>query len=96
MTQLEVLYVKPMARILWNNNKLFLADFLPNDAPKLSFHHIEQCQEVAIIADTPCTGAQLISNMMLLLHKSGISQCVSLRIGRLYKTRRGPFEDLCT
>jgi hypothetical protein len=58
--------------ILWNNNKLFLADFLPNNAPELLFHCVEQCQEVAIIADMPYMGAPLISNTMLRLLKYGI------------------------
>ncbi len=73
-------YGKPTAMILWNNNKLFSSDFLPNDAPELLLHRVEQCQEVAIIADTPFTGAQLIYNTMLLLLKS-----------RIFRMRR--FED---
>jgi hypothetical protein len=72
MAQLEALYVKPAATILWKNNKSFSEDFSPTNAPELSFHCVKQCQEVAIIADTPYTGVQLILNTMLLLLIFGI------------------------
>jgi hypothetical protein len=72
VAQLEALYGKPTATILWNNNKLFSSDFLPNDALELLFHCGKQCQEVAIIVDTPYMGPQLISNTMLFLLKSRI------------------------
>ncbi len=67
--------------ILWNNNKLFMMDFLPNEAPKILFRQMEQCQEVAIIAEIPYTQAQLFSDTMHLLLKS--------RIFRVYE-----FKDL--
>ncbi len=66
MAQLELSYGKPTTTILWNKNKLFLADFLPNNAHELLFHHVKQCQEVTIIADMPYTVGHLISNTMLL------------------------------
>jgi hypothetical protein len=72
MAQLEALYGKPTSTILWNNNKLFLADFLLNNAPVLLFNCVKQCQKVVIIADMPYTGVQLISNTMLLLFMSRI------------------------
>jgi hypothetical protein len=34
---------------MWNSDKLFRSDFIPNDAPELLFLRVEQCQEVAII-----------------------------------------------
>jgi hypothetical protein len=51
LARLETLYGKPMPTILWNNNTLFTLDFSPNKAPEMPFHRIEQCQEVAIIAE---------------------------------------------
>jgi hypothetical protein len=56
MVQLEASYSKPTALILCNNNKLFLADFLPNNTPKLLFHCVEQSQEWAIIVECHIRG----------------------------------------
>jgi hypothetical protein len=72
LAQLETLYGKPAANIIWNNNVLFTSDFNPLDASEMLFHRIEQCQEVAIIGATPYTAAQLVNNTMHLLLKSGI------------------------
>ncbi len=72
LAQLKLSYGKLMPTILWNNNKLFTADFLPTKAPKMLFHRIEQCQEVVIVAENLYTQTQLVSNMMHLLLKSGI------------------------
>ncbi len=72
LAQLENLYGKPMANIIWNNNILFTTNFNPVDAPETLFHQSKQCQEVAIIGATPYTAAQLVNNMMHLLLKSGI------------------------
>jgi hypothetical protein len=35
LAQLEALYGKPGDQSMWNNNKVFIADFFPNDAPEL-------------------------------------------------------------
>ena len=72
LAQLETLYGKPMANIIWNNNVMFTSDFNPMDAPETLFHRIEQCQEVAILGAMPYMGAQLVNNTMHLLLKSGI------------------------
>jgi hypothetical protein len=53
LAQLKKLYRKPNVTILLNNNMLFSTDFSSNNAPEQLFHRIEQCQEVAILADTP-------------------------------------------
>ncbi len=70
LEQLKTSYGKPNTTILFNNNKLFSTDFSPT--PELLFHQIEQCQEVAILADTPYTSAQLVLNTTQLLLKSRI------------------------
>jgi hypothetical protein len=72
LAQLETLYVKPTANIIWNNNVLFTSKFNPLDAPETLFHRIKQCQEVAIIGATLYAAAQLVNNTMLLLLRSGI------------------------
>jgi hypothetical protein len=72
LAQLEGSYGKPGNQLILNNNKVFQADFLPNDAPKLLFHHIEQCQEVTFVAHNPYTPTQLIANSMHLFLQSGI------------------------
>ncbi len=53
LTQLETLFGKPSNALMGNNNKLFRLNFNPNDAPELLFLQVEQCQEVAIIAQNP-------------------------------------------
>ena len=53
LTQLENTFGKPGGLLMWNNNKIFCADFLPNNAPELLFLRVEQCQGVAIIACNP-------------------------------------------
>jgi hypothetical protein len=72
LVQLENLYGKPMANIIWNNNILFTANFNPVDAPEMLFHQIEQCQEVPVIGATLYTAVQLVNNTMHLLLKSVI------------------------
>jgi hypothetical protein len=53
LSQLETLFSKPSSALMWNNNKQFRLDFNPNNAPELFFLRVEQCQEVAIIAQNP-------------------------------------------
>jgi hypothetical protein len=72
LTQLENMFGQPGRSLMWNNNKIFCADFLPNDAPELLFLHVEQWQEVAIIACNPYFEKQLITNTIHLLLQSGI------------------------
>jgi hypothetical protein len=66
-------YVHPPGGLLmWNNDKIFCTDFLPNNAPELLLLHIKQCQEVAIIARNPYSEKQLIANTIHLLLQSSI------------------------
>ncbi len=53
LTQLENMFGQPEGSLMWNNDKIFRADFLPNDASESLFLRVEHCQEVAIIARNP-------------------------------------------
>jgi hypothetical protein len=72
LTHLKALYSKPGDQLMWNNNKVLQANFLPNNALELLFHCVELCQEVAIITHNPYPPMQLIANAMHLLLQSGI------------------------
>ncbi len=72
LAQLKALYGKPGNQLMWNNDEVICADFLPNNVQELLFHCVEQCQEVAIIARNPYTPMQLITNTVHLLLQSKI------------------------
>jgi hypothetical protein len=72
LAQLELSYGKPGDQLMQNNDKLFWADFLPNNALELLFHFVEQCQEVPIIVRILYTPMQVISNTVHLLLQSRI------------------------
>jgi hypothetical protein len=48
LTQLESMFGQPGGLLMWINDKIFRADFSPNNAPELLFLCVEQCQEVAL------------------------------------------------
>ncbi len=50
LAQLENTFGQSGGSLMWKNNKTFHTDFLPNNASESLFLHVEQCQEVAIIA----------------------------------------------
>jgi hypothetical protein len=72
LEQLKVSYSQPKGNTLWDKNKLFKSAFAGTITPKILFHCIEQCQEIAIIGQTPYTQAQLIANALHLLLASGM------------------------
>jgi hypothetical protein len=72
LAQLEALYGKHGDQLMWNKDKLFIANFLPINASELLSHCVEQCQEVTIIARNPYTPMQLIANTVHLLLQSRI------------------------
>jgi hypothetical protein len=53
LAQLEASCGKPGNQLMWNKNKVFRANFLPNNVLETLFHHVEQCQENAISARNP-------------------------------------------
>jgi hypothetical protein len=70
--QLENMFGQPRGLLMWSNDKIFCADFLPNNAPELLFLLVKQCQEVAIIACNPYSEKQSIANTIHLLLQFGI------------------------
>ena len=72
LTQLENMFGQPGGSLMWNNDKIFRTDFLPNNTPELLFLRIQLCQEVVIIAHNPHSEKQLIANMIHLLLQSSI------------------------
>jgi hypothetical protein len=72
LEQLEVLYGQPKDNMLFNYDTLFKLAFMATNAPKRLFHCIKQCQEIAIIGQTPYTQAQLIANAVHLLLALGM------------------------
>jgi hypothetical protein len=49
------------------NDTLFRSVYYPQDAPKVLFHCIKDCQEVQILGDDPYTPQQLLNNAVRLL-----------------------------
>jgi hypothetical protein len=72
LTQLENTFGQPGGSLMWNKDKIFHGEFLPNNSPESLFLCIEQCQEVVIIAHNPYSEKQLIANTIHLLLQSGI------------------------
>jgi hypothetical protein len=72
LEQLEVLYGQPNGNTLWDNNTLFKLASAATNVPKRLFHHINQCQEIAIIGQTPYTQVQPIANAVHLLLALGM------------------------
>jgi hypothetical protein len=72
LDQLETTYGKPNAMTLFANNTLFRSAFSPNDAPEALFHHIEQCQEIAVLARDLYSDVQVINNAVHLLMQASI------------------------
>ncbi len=54
-----------MGNTVWENSKFFKLPFLPTQAPKLLFHCIEQCQEIALIMQNPYTQEQIIAMLSI-------------------------------
>jgi hypothetical protein len=67
LTQMEDLYGKTLAAVLFVNDTLFNSPFFATEAPKLLFHRIEQCQEIMTLGKLPYTTEQVISNVLCLL-----------------------------
>jgi hypothetical protein len=67
LTQMEDLYGKPLAAVLFANDTLFKSLFHPTEAPKLLCYRIEQCQEIMTLGKLSYTTEQVISNTLRLL-----------------------------
>jgi hypothetical protein len=72
LTQLERAYSKPTLMALHNNDLLFRSPMATNDAPKLLFSRIEQCQEIATLAGDPYTQMQIIKTVVCILMQAQV------------------------
>jgi hypothetical protein len=72
LAQLNATYGKPDAQTTEANDAMFRMLLQPNQTPESVFHRIEECQEVAIMAENPYTDKQLMSQAVMILRKSNI------------------------
>jgi hypothetical protein len=72
LTQLETLYGKPTPMALHNNDILFRSTMATTDAPKMLFYRIEQCQEIANLAEDPYTLMQIMNTVVLILMQAQV------------------------
>ncbi len=70
--QITSTYGKPTPAALMQNDTLFRSAYSPNDAPKVLFRRIEDCQEVQILGEDPYTAQQLLNNAVRLLLQCGL------------------------
>lgn len=72
LTQLEFNYGRPDPSAIQANETRWNAPHNPNDSPETLFHKMEQCQEVALLADNEYTEKQMIAKTVEHLKRSGI------------------------
>jgi hypothetical protein len=72
LAQLNATYGKPDAQTTEANEAKFCMLIQLNQTPESVFLCLEECQEVAILADNPYTDKQLISQAVMILRKSNI------------------------
>jgi hypothetical protein len=70
--QITSTYGKPTPAALLQNDTLFRSVYSQNDAPKVLFRRIEDCQEVQILGEDPYTAQQLLNNAARLLLQCGL------------------------
>ena len=70
LAQLNATYGKPDAQTTEANEAMFRMLIQQNQTPESVFLRLEECQEVAILADNPYTDKQLISQAVMILRKS--------------------------
>jgi hypothetical protein len=70
--QIMATYGHPTPAALLQNNALFWSVYSPQDAPKVLFCRIEDCQEVQILGEDPYTVQQLLNNAVRLLLQCGL------------------------
>ena len=72
LTQLESNYGRPDPLAIQANETRWNAPHNPNDSPETLFHKMEQCQEVALLADNEYTEKQIVAKTVEHLKRSGI------------------------
>jgi hypothetical protein len=65
--QIMATYGRPTPAALLQNDTLFRSVYSPQDAPKVLFCRIEDCQEVQMLGEDPYTAQQLLNNAVHLL-----------------------------
>ncbi len=65
--QITTTYGRPTPAALLQNDTLFRSVYSPQDAPKVLFHQIKDCQEVQILGEDPYMAQQLLYNAVHLL-----------------------------
>jgi hypothetical protein len=65
-------YGRPTTAALLQNDMLLHSIYSPQDAPKVLFHHIKDCQEVQILGKDPNTAQQLLNNAVQLFLQLGL------------------------
>jgi hypothetical protein len=76
LDQLSSTYGLPTPAALEMNDNEFRRPYSPADAPKVLFHQIENCAEIAIIGGNPYTDHQIVMNTIRLLLTTGIYTCM--------------------
>lgn len=72
LTQLEVNYGRPDPMAIQANETRWNAPHNPTDPPETLFHKMEQCQEVAMLADNEYTEKQIMAKTIEHLKRSNI------------------------
>ena len=65
--QLATTYGKPTPDTMRQNNLTFLAAYTPQDPPEILFKQCTNCQDIATLAQNPCTTRQLLQNALDLI-----------------------------
>jgi hypothetical protein len=65
--QTTATYGRPTPAALLQNDTLFWSVYSPQDAPKVLFCQIKDCQELQILGEDPYTAQQLLNNVVRLL-----------------------------
>jgi len=72
LSQLETNYGRPDPSAIQANETKWNAPHSPTDSPESLFHKMEQCQEVAMLADNPYSEKQIITKTVEHLKRSGM------------------------
>jgi hypothetical protein len=70
--QITTTYGRPTPAALLHNDTLFWSVYSSQDAPKVLFRRIKDCQEVQILGEDPYTAQQLLNNAVRLLLQTGL------------------------
>jgi hypothetical protein len=68
LTQMESLYGKSSAAMLFANDTLFKSPLAANDTPESLFYRMEQCQEIMTLGNLAYTPEQVIANAVWIFH----------------------------